>query len=558
MSQQKLINLIKSVLKTDSHLSFDPQQLSPYMQGTEGFNDFENKRRQLKAVIKITHVSEIKTLLDLANQCAKDESLFFSLYPISTGNNWGYGTSQPAGLCNNIILLDLGHLTNISQFDCELGLVTIEPGVTQQQLSDFLHQNNHDYMVPVTGAGPNCSILANALERGYGITPYTDHFTAVNSIEGYWANGTPYQSAINELDASEDKCVDKTFKWGLGPYLEGLFTQSNLGIVSQMTIRLAKKKAGFTSFFIQLDDDALLERIVPLIRQVLQDYEGIVGSINLMDQRRLLSMFAAPKYGNNLHQVMKAHDIKSLAKSFKTPSWTIVGSIYGSKAVVKVVKREIDSLFKQLPCKRIYSNSLNIVIADKVINTLPSWVINKIPPLSMLAEQLKSFNKGKEIMLGKPNKVALKLAYWRHKDAEHFDKDKLSPGDDGCGLLWYAPLVTMKAKKMREFVEFIRETCPKYNIEPFVTFTNLKHDCVDSTIPIVFDLSNPQAVKDAHDCLKALVDGGLKKGFVPYRLNIDQQQWLLNKESNFWQTVNLLKDSLDPNNILSQGRYNPR
>jgi len=558
MSQQKLINLIKSVLKTDSHLSFDPQQLSPYMQGTEGFNDFENKRRQLMAVIKITHVSEIKTLLDLANQCAKDESLFFSLYPISTGNNWGYGTSQPAGLCNNIILLDLGHLTNISQFDCELGLVTIEPGVTQQQLSDFLHQNNHDYMVPVTGAGPNCSILANALERGYGITPYTDHFTAVNSIEGYWANGTPYQSAINELDASEDKCVDKTFKWGLGPYLEGLFTQSNLGIVSQMTIRLAKKKAGFTSFFIQLDDDALLERIVPLIRQVLQDYEGIVGSINLMDQRRLLSMFAAPKYSNNLHQVMKDHDIKSLAKSFKTPSWTIVGSIYGSKAVVKVVKREIDSLFKQLPCKRIYSNSLNIVIADKVINTLPSWVINKIPPLSMLAEQLKSFNKGKEIMLGKPNKVALKLAYWRHKDAEHFDKDKLSPGDDGCGLLWYAPLVTMKAKKMREFVEFIRETCPKYNIEPFVTFTNLKHDCVDSTIPIVFDLSNPQAVKDAHDCLKALVDGGLKKGFVPYRLNIDQQQWLLNKESNFWQTVNLLKDSLDPNNILSQGRYNPR
>gem|GEM_PF-3210575 len=34
-------------------------------------------------------------------------------------------------------------------------------------------------------------------------------------------------------------------------------------------------------------------------------------------------------------------------------------------------------------------------------------------------------------MLGKPNKVALKLAYWRHKDAQKFDKDKLSPGKDG-------------------------------------------------------------------------------------------------------------------------------
>ncbi len=174
-------------------------------------------------------------------------------------------------------------------------------------------------MVPVTGAGPDCSILANALERGYGITPYTDHFAAVNSIQGYWANGTPYQSAVNELDASDDKCVDKTFKWGLGPYLEGLFTQSNLGIVSQITIRLAKKKADFTSFFIQMNDDELLEQAVPLIRQVLQDYEGIVGSINLMDQRRLLSMFAKNPKGNDAHEVMENQDIAKLAKQLQAP-----------------------------------------------------------------------------------------------------------------------------------------------------------------------------------------------------------------------------------------------
>jgi 4-cresol dehydrogenase (hydroxylating) len=62
---------------------------------------------------------------------------------------------------------------------------------------------------------------------------------------------------------------------------------------------------------------------------------------------------------------------------------------------------------------------------------------------------------------------------------------------------------------------------------------------------------------NAHKCLKELVEEGLKKGFVPYRLNIDQQQWLLNKDSDFWQTVNQLKISLDPHNILSQGPYNP-
>ncbi len=554
----KLTCLIEKILASDSSLSFDPQILSRFMLGTEGLEYFDNKQRTLMAVITLTQSDEIKALLDLANQCATDATLAFSLYPISTGKNWGYGTSQPASLSKNIILVDLGKLANIRHFDSELGLVTIEPGVTQQQLSDYLQQNNHDYMVPVTGAGPDCSILANALERGYGITPYTDHFSAVTSIQGYWANGRPYQSAINELDASDDKFVDKTFKWGLGPYLEGLFTQSNLGIVSQMTIRLAKKKADFTSFFIQMHDDALLEKAVPLIRQVLQDYEGIVGSINLMDQRRLLSMFAMNPKGNDVHQVMNNQEIKKLAKDLQAPSWTIVGSIYGSIGVVSAVKKEIDAIFSQLPCKRVYSNSLAIVLTNKVINKLPGWVIGKIPALAKVAEQLDSFNKGKDIMLGKPNKVALKLAYWRHKGIQGFDKDKLSPGKDGCGLLWYAPLITMKADKMREFVDFIRDTCPKFNIEPFITFTNLKHDCVDSTIPIVFDLSNAQAVNDAHNCLKELVEEGLKKGFVPYRLSIDQQQWLLNKDSDFWQTVNQLKSSLDPHNILSQGRYNPR
>lgn len=553
----KITSLIEQVLAPDSSLSFDSKKLSLFMLGTEGLEYFNKKQRTLMAVITLTQSYEIKALLDLANQCATDETLAFSLYPISTGQNWGYGTSQPTGLGKNIILLDLGKLTNIKHFDSELGLVTIEPGVTQQQLSDYLLLNNYDYMVPVTGAGPDCSILANALERGYGITPYTDHFSAVTSIHGYWANGRPYQSAVSELDASDDKLVDKTFKWGLGPYLEGLFTQSNLGIVSQMTIRLAKRKAGFTSFFIQLKNDALLEKAVPLIRQVLQDYEGIIGSINLMDQRRLLSMFAKNPKGNGTHQVMNNQEVKKLANDLQTPSWTIVGSIYGSLGVVSAVKKEINDVFKQLPCKRVYSNSIAIVLTNKVINKLPDWLIDKIPTLAKVVVQLDSFNKGKDIMLGKPNKVALTLAYWRHKDSQDFDKDKLSPGKDGCGLLWYAPLITMKANKVREFVDFIRETCPKFNIEPFITFTNLKHDCVDSTIPIVFDLNNANAVTDAHNCLKELVEEGLKKGFVPYRLSIDQQQSLLNKDSDFWQTVNQLKNSLDPHNILSQGRYNP-
>lgn len=553
----KISELISNVLSLHSTLTFDSKQVHAAINGTEGLDNFTHKKRTFLAVVKLTESQEIKAMIDLANRCARDPELAFTLYPISTGKNWGYGSSQPSGIEKNIVLLDLGRLNNIKHFDPELGLVTIEPGVTQQQLSDFLHNHDYPYMVPVTGAGPECSILANALERGYGITPHTDHFAAVNSIQGYWANGTPYHSAIEELDQSSEKHVNKTYKWGLGPYLEGLFTQSNLGIVCQVTLRLAIRKPGFCSFFIQLNSDNNLEQVVPIVKKILQDYEGIVGAINIMDQRRLLSMLSnnPDQYS---HKVMSEDKIQALASSLKLPCWTVVGSIYGSKGVVKSVKKEISKLFNVIPCRQVYSDSFPIVAANKIMAALPTWLVNNINLLSKLSKQLIAFEQGKDIMLGIPNQVALKLAYWRHQDAQKFTSNSRSPGSDQCGLLWYAPLIRMKVEVIREFVSFVRTTCPQYNIEPFITLTNLKHDCIDSTIPIVFNSKNPEAITDAHRCLEELTKEGLKRGFVPYRINIDQQQWLLDKDTDFWQTVNLLKKSLDPNNILSISRYNPK
>lgn len=554
---QSLYELITGALKVNSTISVNDTHLKEAIQGTEGFEHFPYKARNFCALVSVTESHEIKALIDLANQCATNPKLAFSLYPISTGNNWGYGSRQPNGIKKNIVLLNLGKLNNIIDFDPELGLVTLEPGVTQQQLSDFLQNRNDHYMVPVTGAGPECSLLANALERGYGITPHTDHFAAVTSMQGYWANGSAYQSAINELDESVVRGVDKAYKWGLGPYLEGLFSQSNLGIVSQMTIRLAKKKPGFCSFFIQLKSDNHLEFALPVVRRILQEYEGIVGAINVIDQRRLISMLTSNP-NKNAHKIMSEIQLNIISENLRVPYWTIVGSIYGSKGVVKVTKKEIKQLFNKIPCRQLYSDHFIITLANKIMPHIPAWLINKNSLLSSISTQLTTLQQGKDIMLGIPNKVALKLAYWRHKDANTFDNTLLSPAADGCGLLWYAPLINMKIEAIREFIHLVRTTCSKHNIEPFITLTHLRHDSIDSSIPIVFDLTNARAVNDAHQCLKKLTKEGLKKGFVPYRLNIDQQQWLLSNDKGFWKTVDLIKKSLDPHNVMSIDRYNPK
>ncbi|GAB3036299.1 FAD-binding oxidoreductase [Bowmanella dokdonensis] len=435
----------------------------------------------------------------------------------------------------------------------ELGLITIEPGVTQQQLAEYLQQQGWDFMTPVTGAGPHCSVLANALERGYGITPRTDHFEAVTALKAVLPHPelchTEYCSAVSSLDLSEEDFIDKTYKWGVGPYLDGMLTQSNLGIVTQISLRLGRKPPAFSAFYLRCTDKDKFFDLTATIRTILKDYEGIVGSINLMDRRRLISMVADNPNGT-AHQVMSDQQLEDLAERHDVPQWLVVGSIYGDKTVVRSVKQALRKQFKGLG-QLLFSDGL-LLSAARYLTGLTNF-----GPLASIKKQLISLQQGIEIMLGVPNQVALPLAYWRTRKVQSDSQQPLLPDKDGCGLLWYAPLIPMKPEKMQEFVEFVRSTAPRYGVEPLITFTNLRHDCVDSTVPIVFNLADPASVQSAKDCLEELVNEGRKKGYVPYRLNTEQQQKLLNPSSPHWMLVRKLKSSLDPNNVLSPGRYNP-
>ncbi|WP_034475311.1 FAD-binding protein [Aestuariibacter salexigens] len=501
---------------------------------------------KLDAAVTITHKSQIPVLLKCANE------LLFDIHPVSSGRNWGYGS-----ICESLsdrlqILLDLSALKAITPTDKDLGLITLEPGVTQQELYDYLYDNGWDYMVPVTGAGPNCSIVSNALERGYGITPYTDHFAAVTSLKGYVPHPdlceTEYCSYVAVLDKTDKQLADKSFKWGLGPYLDGLFTQSNFGIVSELTVRLAKKRQGFTSFYLQSFRKDNFHDLVDATKDVLQSFEGIVGSINLMDKRRIATMVSENPNGSGNQKVMSDEQLDAVAKQHRIPEWTMVGSIYGEPAIVKSAKTLIKKKLKGKG-SLLFSDSFLIKLGKLVTSLLP------VGPLKTFQHQLKSLDEGIEIMQGKPNRVALPIAYWENATITPDKASELNPARDNCGLLWYAPLLPMHAASMHKFVSMVRDITPKYHIEPLITFTNLRHDCVDSTVPILFNLQNPDAVTRAKACLNELVESGVKKGFVPYRLNTRQQQELLSNECVAAKSYALIKQSVDPNNILLPNRY---
>lgn len=544
-----LENQLCDALSSECFISVDTDTLKRYIIGTEGF------QRTLVAVVKPSLVDDVQKLLQLANSATSA----FAVHPISTGKNWGYGSANPPTDHRPMVLLDLSRLNNIVLHE-EFDLATVEPGVTQQQLYDFIQERQLNYMVPTTGAGPDVSILANALERGYGITPYTQHFDAVTAVSGFWGNGEPYYSALSDLDGSGTDTVNKSFKYSPGPYLDGLFTQSNLGIVTQMTIRLARKKESSASFFVRVFDDEKFEQTVHCVQELLRDYEGLVGSVNLMDKRRMISMFAPNPNGYELHKVMSDAQVAQLTASFDFPEWTAVGTLYGTASVVRAAKREIKKKLKALSSSVVFSNDKRVIAAKKLWSHLPSAWLTRRPRLMQISMQLAALNNITDIMMGKPNRVALTLAYWRnpaYPELKAKGNHPWNPARDGCGLLWYAPLVPLRGQDLSEFVAFVRRVCPQFNIEPLITLTLLRHDSLDSTVPILFNAQDAQAIDDAHRCLRTLTEEGLKKGWVPYRLNIEQQQWMLDPTTPFWQSVARIKSAVDPNSVISPGRYCP-
>lgn len=497
----------------------------------------------------------IQKILHIANSPDVYGVPAFSIYPVGTGKNWGYGSGLPSSKSKVVVLLDLSKLSVITYFDSENGLVTLQPGVTQQQLYDFLVTQNAPFMVPVTGAGPTTSILSNALERGYGITPIADHFTSVMSIKGFLADGSFYESSLkcmsDTANGDNSECyVDKTFKWKHGPYLDGIFTQSGNMIVTEITLSLARVKPAFDSFYMRFFDKESFDEAYAVVKEIFHNLEGVVGSINLMDKRRVAAMVADNPQGCGNHKVMTDEQVEVISKNYDVPEWTLVGTIYGTHSVVKAAKGDIKKTAKGKADQVLFSSDPLVKLGQVVTKKL------RLSILDSAREQLEKLSAGMEVMQGKPSQVALPLAYWRNPRVRPDKSRLMNPAKDGCGLLWYAPLVPAKASSMRAFIQMVRSITPKYNIEPMITFTNLSGISTDSTIPIVFDLENPQAVEDAHACLQALFEEGLKQGFIPYRLNI-KQQLELNANSTFWKTAGIIAHALDPAGIISPDRYNP-
>jgi FAD/FMN-containing dehydrogenase len=133
------------------------------------------------------------------------------------------------------VVVDLHKLNKIHEVSEKYAYALVEPGVSFFDLFEYIKERNLKVWIssPALGWG---SVIGNSLDRGWGYTPNGDNCSHICGFEVVMADGSLLRTGMGQLDQA--KCW-QLFKNGFGPGFDGLFNQSNYGIVVKMVLLLS-------------------------------------------------------------------------------------------------------------------------------------------------------------------------------------------------------------------------------------------------------------------------------------------------------------------------------
>ena len=497
-------------------------------------------RQRIAGALQPVDVAQVPAIMQVASRHG------VPVHPISTGRNWGYGDARPAA--DGVVMLDLSRLDRILHIDAALGTVTLQPGVTQGQLRRELERRGLPFMVPTTGAGPGASLVGNALERGYGVTPHADHFSAVTSLKAVLPDGRPYASRLNALGGDR---LDGCHKWGLGPYLDGLFTQANLGVVTEMTIALASRPAHVEAFYIFLRREDQLPAAIAALRTVLRSVGGMLGSVNVLNGYRLASMSCSypPDLLDGRAGPLPPQRLAALLAAERLGACMVMGSVYGERGTARAALAAVRRAFGDCDARIVTMTRRRAEWLKAAADRFPRLATRL--GFRHAWRMLRALN----IIEGIPDDFALRLVHW--KSADPLPQDMTGAMEEAAhDLLWYAPLVPLEPACVLEYQAMVTGTCLAHGFEPLITLTTLSDRCFDSSVPILFDHRRPGERERAQACYEALLQRGRALGCYPYRVGVEAYRLLSAQDDPGLELGRRIKALLDPGGVLSPGRYN--
>lgn len=485
-------------------------------------------RNRIQAILFPQSTEQVQEVLRVANRFGTP------IYPISQGKNWGLGSKVPVE--SGGVVMDLSRMNKIVDFDEEMAYVTLQPGVTFQQLFEFLESKDSGLMMDSIATTPGASIVGNTMERGQGTGPLADRFAHTSGMTVVLPQGELVHTGYAGYDKS---VLGPLAKWGVGPYVDGLFTQSNLGVVTEMTLWLRPKAAVFQSFIAYLEDDDALVPFADTMRKLR--LSGLGLSIRIFDDYRLMSTvrqfpFAEAKEDRPLSPALRNQIREELGGLGK---WIALGGLYSrSEAYAVLEAQEVREVFAPLSKHFVVFNEDTIARKD-------------FDGLSFQLPQLEQLYH-RSMLRGYPSEATMKMVYWRKRGAMPANPEPLR---DRCGLLWFFPTLPCKGKVVHDAAQLIESTCSDYGFETNLGFLMLTERTIVIIGGLVFDRDQRDEDERAFRCHNELLSSFIERGWSPHRLGIQSMDRMQQADAGLLQLMRSLKADLDPNGILAPGRY---
>jgi 4-cresol dehydrogenase (hydroxylating) len=435
------------------------------------------------------------------------------IFPVSTGNNMGLGTRAPVAAGQ--VVVDLGKRMNrIVEIDEVLGYAAVEPGVSFQMMADELVRRGGRYVISTTSGPPQGGMLGNALDKGAGYGPMFDHFGFSCGMEIVLGNGEVIRTGDGSIDHPNAPNWHVS-KYSFGPILDGLFTQSNYGIVTRLGIWLMPKPPAVRSFHFAFPDDDDLEAIIDLCRPLklanfVPTLFRVSNDLYLIGNEDVYPNYAKTGGKTSISDAQR----KALQAKHRVGAWTVSGAFYGpSMEAMEPQINRVKQIFLQ-------SGKAKYIPHEEALGN---------PPLKTAID---SFS-------GVPTHGELGLLKWR----------------PGGGNSWCPPGTPMVGKIAQKFHKVARAIYEKNGLD--YTIMNVCGGRFARGLHVIsFNRESEDERRRADLTYKQLADAFAAEGVSVGRSPTDYYDYHMAKLTpSFRNACNAIKKALDPNGIIAPGKY---
>ena len=497
------------------------------------------------AIVLPASASEVAAILRI---CAQHR---LPVWPVSTGRNWGYGSAT--AVQEGSVLLRLARMDRILEVSDRLAYAVIEPGVTYRQLRSHLDANHPGLWCDTTDGPPEGSVIGNALDRGLGVTHYGDHFATLCGMEVVLPTGE-----IVRTGGGPEGCKTwRTHKWGVGPYVEGLFSQSNLGVVTQAGVWLMPKPEAFASFTFDLAREEDLPRLVDIVRD-LALRNILTSAVHLVNDICALSVLAQyPAHLVTKHSRLPNEVLAQMRAQYLVPSWSFGGGIQGTAEQVRVVKKELRKRIAPLGRLLFVDDSMarlagrvNAAARSGVFAKPLEWAVRRYAGKSL--EMLAAGPHIHAVLKGIPSDFFVRHAYFKSPAPK---PDRADPDRDDIGLIWFAPIAPMTGENVSEVLAICRPLFERFEFDFYAALLVQNARSMIVLTSIFFCKDDPRQTENARSLYEALNDTTSRAGYQTYRMGVGSMARLARTAPEFVAFTRALKRAADPDGILAPGKY---